>query len=216
MTGPRAGSRRGPASRDQRQSERRHIILESARQLLGDRGWHGVGIDEVGAASGLTGPAVYRYFESKQALLTEAMSHAAEQMWSSLPADTDSSLEAFVDSHVRFVLANADLVELWYREARHLSPKDLRTQRRLQRQYIERGVEALLARWDPADRGDDEGPERDHARVMVRAAIGLVHSVAHSEERLDPEQGRPLLVDMALAALDCRWPAPRPTEVASP
>jgi AcrR family transcriptional regulator len=205
-----------PATRDQRQSERRTIILESARQLLGDRGWHGVGIDEVGAASGLTGPAVYRYFESKQALLTEAMGHAAEQMWSSLPPDADSSLEAFVDSHVRFVLDNADLVELWYREARHLSPGDLRAQRRLQRRYIERGVDALLARWSALDGEEAQGQDREQARTMVRAAIGLMHSVAHSDERLDPGRLRPLLVDMALAALDCRLPAPRRTEVEPP
>ncbi len=181
-----------------RQEQRRRVILESARQLLRDHGWHAVAIDEIGAASGLTGPAVYRYFDSKQALLTAAMSHAAEQLWSSLPAGEAGGrpgLEAIVESHVRFVIANADLVELWYGEARHMPTEERRTQRRLQRRYIERWVDALTAR-RPA-----LAPEA--ARTMVRAAIGLIHSFAHSEgRRQDPEQQRTILVDMALAALD--------------
>ncbi len=176
-----------------RQQERRRVILAAARQLLRDHGWHAVAIDEIGAASGLTGPAVYRYFESKQALLTEAVSHAAEELWSTLPPGDDVGLEALVDSHVRFVLDNTDLIQLWYSEARHLPAEQRRAQRRLQRRYIERWVDALTLRrpaLDPAV-----------ARTMVRAAIGLTHSVAHSEDRATPEQ-HILLVRMARRALE--------------
>jgi AcrR family transcriptional regulator len=184
----------GPLTRASvRQQQRRQVILTSARQLLRDHGWHSVAIDEIGAASGVSGPAVYRYFESKQAVLTAAMSHAAEELWSSLPAGDDPGLEALVDSHVRFVLANADLVELWYREARHLPAQELRQQRRLQRRYIERWVAALTARRPQLGEAS--------ARTMVRAAIGLIHSIAHSDDRQDAEQVRTVLVRMALAAL---------------
>jgi len=179
--------------RDQRQEERRRMILESARHLLCDHGWHAVAIDEIGAASGLTGPAVYRYFDNKQALLTAAMSHAAEQLWSSLPVGPAPGLDAYVDSHVLFVLDNADLVELWYREARHLPVADLLAQRRLQRSYIERWVDALVAR--------RPGLDRPEATTMVRGAIGLIHSAAHADGRLDPHRSRAVLVRMALAAL---------------
>jgi AcrR family transcriptional regulator len=188
----------GPAA-SARQEERRQVILTSAGQLLHDHGWHGVAIDEIGAASGLSGPAVYRYFDSKLALLTAAMGHAAEQLWSSLPAlgsgpgGADPDIAALVASHVGFVLDNADLVELWYREARHLPAEDLRSQRRLQRSYIERWVDALVARTPSLDAVT--------ARTMVRAALGLIHSVAHSEDRRDPDVVGPILVRMALAAL---------------
>ena len=183
-----------------RRDERRQVILTSARHLLRDHGWHGVAIDEIGAASGLTGAAVYRYFDSKQALLTAALRHAAEQLWSSLP-DTappgpGDTIEALVDSHVSFVVDNADLVELWYREARHLPAEELRAQRRLQRRYIERWVDAVTAG------APHLGPVR--ARIMVRAALGLIHSFAHSDDRQDPTAVRPILVRMALAALDTR------------
>jgi AcrR family transcriptional regulator len=186
-----------------RQDERRQVILASARHLLRDHGWHGVAIDEIGAAAGLTGPAVYRYFDSKEALLTAAMSHAAEQLWSSLPEEgTAPGLEALVGGHVRFALDNADLVELWYREARHLPPDDLRAQRRLQRRYMEGWVDALTRR------RPDVGTQA--ARIMVRAAIGLIHSVAHSDDRQDPGATGAILVGMALAALDSTPSGPAP------
>jgi AcrR family transcriptional regulator len=182
-----------------RQQQRRRQILESTRQLLRSRGWHAVAIDEIGEAAGLTGPAVYRYFDSKEALLTEAMSYAAEQLWSSLPDAPDASLDSYVRGHVDFVLDNADLVELWYRQAQHLAPEVMRTQRRLQRTYMERWVTAL----------QKERPDLsiDDARLMVRGAVGLIHSVAHRtgnpyERPRDRARVRRSLTRMALAALE--------------
>lgn len=177
-----------------RRAERRAQILAAARQLLRDQGWHAVGIDEIGTASGVTGPAVYRYFTSKDALLTEALNHAAEELWSSAPPDAGAPLETWVDSHVRFVLANADLVELWYAESRHLPPDARSAQRRLQRRYLDGWVRALRAR--------RPGLAADEARTMVRGAVGLVHAVAHADARPRPGTDGPLLVRMALAALD--------------
>lgn len=177
-----------------RRAERRALILDAARHLLRDQGWHAVGIDEIGTASGVTGPAVYRYFASKDALLTEALTHAAEELWSSAPAAADAPLEAWVDSHVRFVLANADLVELWYAESRHLDPEARAAQRRLQRRYLDGWARALRAR----------RPElvAEEARTMVRAAIGLIHAIAHADTLPRPEQVGPLLARMTVAALD--------------
>lgn len=126
-----------------RQEQKRRQILDSARQLLQSRGWHSVAIDDIGEAAGMTGPAIYRYFENKAALLTAAMSYAAEQLWSSVPEGDDAGLAAHVAGHVDFALENADLVELWYSESQNLAPEMLRAQRRLQRRYMERWVAAL-------------------------------------------------------------------------
>lgn len=176
-----------------RQAERREQILASARQLLRDRGWHGVAIDQIGEASGMTGPAVYRYFANKQDLLTAALTYAAELLWSSVPGTERPGLDAYVESHTGFVLENSDLVELWYREAQNLPPEVLRTQRRLQRRYLEQWVAALVE--------ERPGLVVEEARTMVRAAIGLIHSVAHSGSAVNRRQTQPVLVRMTLAAL---------------
>ena len=48
---------------------RRELLLEAAAELFAARGFHAVGIDDIGAAAGITGPGVYRHFAGKQALL---------------------------------------------------------------------------------------------------------------------------------------------------
>lgn len=176
-----------------RQAERRQQILACARQLLRDRGWHGVAIDDIGEASGMTGPAIYRYFANKQDLLTAVMSYAAEVLWNSVPPAEHPGLEAYVRTHTDFVLENSDLVELWYREAQNLPADVLRSQRRLQRRYLEQWVTALQ------EERPDLTPEE--ARTMVRAAIGLIHSVAHSGTGVNRRQAQATLARMTLAAL---------------
>lgn len=50
---------------------RREVVAAAAATLFRQRGFNGVGIDDIGAAVGLTGPAVFHYFPNKQAVLTE-------------------------------------------------------------------------------------------------------------------------------------------------
>jgi AcrR family transcriptional regulator len=134
--------------REARSLERRQRLLDATRELLRQDGWHNVAISDIGAAAGISGPAVYRHFRSKEELLVAALDHAAGRLWSGLPDDdgrpAPDLLVAYVDSHVAFAVENSDIIELWYQEARHL-PKPARTaQRRLQRRYIERWNDVLL------------------------------------------------------------------------
>ena len=48
---------------------RREQLLQCAADLFSARGYHAVGIDDIGAAAGISGPGVYRHFPGKQALL---------------------------------------------------------------------------------------------------------------------------------------------------
>src|SRR5215204_5412030 len=52
---------------------RREQILAVAAQLFARRGFHGVSIADLGAAVGISGPALYRHFPGKEALLTELL-----------------------------------------------------------------------------------------------------------------------------------------------
>ena len=48
---------------------RREQILAAAAELFARHGFHGVGIDDIGSAVGISGPALYRHFRSKDAML---------------------------------------------------------------------------------------------------------------------------------------------------
>jgi AcrR family transcriptional regulator len=68
-------------SRSQRRRERsRDEILDAARTVLEARGLQGLTMDEVARAVGLTKPALYYYFPSKDALLGELHHRSFAQM----------------------------------------------------------------------------------------------------------------------------------------
>ena len=55
---------------------RRQAILDAATRLFSSRGYADTGIDDIGEAVGITGPAVYRHFTSKQELLVAVLERA--------------------------------------------------------------------------------------------------------------------------------------------
>lgn len=65
VTGRQRARTRLPA--DQRRAQ----LLAQAARLFMQRGYAGVGIDEIGAAVGISGPAVYRHVTGKEQLVTE-------------------------------------------------------------------------------------------------------------------------------------------------
>ena len=48
---------------------RREVIVTAAADLFARSGYAAVGMDDIGAAAGVTGPAIYRHFDSKAAVL---------------------------------------------------------------------------------------------------------------------------------------------------
>lgn len=46
-------------------------IMDAALNLFSEKGYAAVGVDEIGAAAGVKGPAIYHYFRGKEAILTE-------------------------------------------------------------------------------------------------------------------------------------------------
>jgi AcrR family transcriptional regulator len=55
-----------------RPKDRKAQIAQVAAELFCARGYHGVGLEEIAAAVGISAPAVYRHFENKYAILVLA------------------------------------------------------------------------------------------------------------------------------------------------
>jgi AcrR family transcriptional regulator len=176
-----------------RDRDRKHKILSAARRLFRERGFHSVGIDDVGAAAGISGPGVYRHFAGKQELLIAALPKA-EEMWGRSEGREDITLEVLVRRHVRFAVNNASLLALWYQEQHNLPEQYRRSQQRLHRRYVDEWVVQLRARRADLDEAE--------ARVRVTAAIELAHRVDELERLLDSDRLEAVLTQMTLAALD--------------
>src|SRR5882762_8505104 len=63
-----------------RRRSRREEILEIAMGLFVSRGYHGVSMDDIGAAAGVTGPALYHHFAGKEAMLVAALNPVSESL----------------------------------------------------------------------------------------------------------------------------------------
>ena len=59
---------------------RREQILATAAELFASRGYHGVSVADLGAACGISGPALYKHFPSKQAMLAEMLVSISEEL----------------------------------------------------------------------------------------------------------------------------------------
>ncbi len=76
----------GRVSQAQARENRERIVATAAR-LFRERGIAGVSVADVSAAAGLTHGGFYKQFESKEALVTEAIAYAFAEQASRLEAD---------------------------------------------------------------------------------------------------------------------------------
>ncbi|MER6116277.1 TetR/AcrR family transcriptional regulator [Streptomyces sp. NPDC001743] len=160
---------------------RREQILKEAARLFAERGFHGVGVDEIGAAVGISGPGLYRHFPGKDAMLAELLVGISERLLAggrrrvSEDAAGDGSpealLDALIEGHIDFALDDRPLITLHDRELDRLREADRKRVRRLQREYVEVWV-AVVRDLHPAL------PEHE-ARATVHAVFGLLNSTPH-------------------------------------
>jgi AcrR family transcriptional regulator len=177
---------------------RRDQILATAAEMFASRGYHGVSVADLGAACGISGPALYKHFPSKQAVLAEMLVSISEELLRvgrervEAAGDPGAAVPALVDWHVDFALRHRPLIVVQDRDWESL-PTEAREQvRSLQREYVDLWAAQLRLR--------DDGLDLPTARAMAHASFGLINSTPHSGLLPDARM-RELLTRMAGAAL---------------
>jgi AcrR family transcriptional regulator len=194
-----AGRRRSP------DPGRRERILGAAAELAARRGFHTVGMADIGAEAGIVGSGIYRHFGSKDAILVALLDRVmarlqdgAAQIIASAPDDRHA-LSALVRDHIRVAVEDRSVLAVYHREVHNLPEDDRRRLRRAQRHYLEDWVHVLAPlRHDLAD---------GELRLAVHAAIGAIQSTLFFRSGLDPQRLAALLDGMAHACLGVA-PAP--------
>lgn len=184
-------------------AENRLAILQAAAQLYRERGFTGVGVADITRAAGLTHGGLYRHFESKDALVAEAASHAFEWNLSELEApgaDEHAGTETFLQKAVDAYLSprhrdgvghGCPVAALAADAARETGPIA---------DAFANGIGhymALFARWRPdgSETAQLEPADRARAIAMLSTMVGgLILARATA-------QGLPALSDEILATL---------------
>ncbi|HEX3614344.1 MAG TPA: TetR/AcrR family transcriptional regulator [Sporichthyaceae bacterium] len=183
---------------DSRTPRQRELIAAAAR-LFAQHGYHAVGINDISGALGLTGPAFYRHYPSKEAVLVAILddaitTHLQEvgDLARAIP-DARTALGAIIGNHVKFVFDHSADIVTWRTEFRSLPESDRHRLRYLQRLYTEEWVRALNQLRPVLD--------IEQIRTMCQGAISLIQSATEFTNKLTRAEQEPLLTAMALHVL---------------
>ena len=159
--------------RSTQKADRRARLLREAAALFAERGFAAVTTVELGEAVGMSGPALYRHFASKEAVLTELLIDASERLLEGCDAIVGESpgpldaaaaravLARLIAFHMEFATAEPDVIRIQDRELAGLPRDAAHRVRRLQRQYVDA--------WDAV-----------LAETRLLGVFGLLNSTPHS------------------------------------
>ena len=186
------------AARQTKGERTREAIMTAAAELFRDRGFRETSLSDIGAAAGVSGPAIYRYFTSKGELLSVLIEEAAI-VWRGtvdevLNEDTppEVTLERLIEAAVTLQLRNGNLRDVFNKEYRSLDDDARRRVARIERVRMAEWVH-LLSEVQPG-LGDQE------ARAAVTMVDGMLRSITALTD-MDHEQLARVMKDMVLGGL---------------
>ncbi len=180
-------------------TRRRAAILAAAADLFRDRGFRATSLDDIGAAAGVSGPAIYRYFSSKHELLSLLIEEAAVA-WRVTVDDVLSeeapplvTLERLIDAAITLQLESGNLRAVYHQEVRSLDDAARRRLARIDRVTMAEWVH-LLCEVRP-------GITDEEARAAVVMIDGLLRSIASLHTGLGRDRLAATMKAMALGGL---------------
>lgn len=178
---------------------RRTVILDTAARLFAERGFGGVGMDDIGAAVDASGPSLYWHFPNKQALLEAVVVDAAERFAAAVAeAGPDPDVEALARAMVGAVLERPHQVRTLLLERHRLTTGH---------EEVTAAEARNLAVAVPALRRLNPGLDDDVVRLRLFTLLGPLFTLAPP-----PPVARGRLEDLvvpAIVALGAAPPAPR-------
>jgi AcrR family transcriptional regulator len=189
--------------RSKAKSDRRSQLIAAAERLVAERGFLAVRLEDIGAAAGVSGPAIYRHFPNKEALLVELLVGISTRLLAGARNVVDNAggpadaLDGLIDFHLDFALGESDLIRIQDRDLGHLPVAAKRQVRKSQRQYVEI--------WVQVQRDLDPTLGEEDARLAAHAIFGLLNSTPHSVKQVTAAEtarsSRAVLRAMTVAAL---------------
>ncbi len=169
--------------RSSQKADRRARLLTAAAALFARRGFAGVTTVEIGEAVGMSGPALYKHFPSKDAILAELLVDAsarlregAREIVQATPSTDAARARTVIDElvafHLGFATAAPDIIRIQDRELAGLAPEANHRVRRLQREYI--------ADWDAVLAAAVPALSEAERQTRLLGVFGLLNSTPHS------------------------------------
>jgi AcrR family transcriptional regulator len=195
---PRPGST--PSARG---AARREAILTAAAQLFAERGYAAVGMDDIGAAAGVTGPAIYRHFGAKASVLTAVFDKVIDavivdpdvigEAHAATDEDPATRLRHLVTGYAAAVSGRRGLMAVFIREVHSLPAED--------RALLDERQRALIGLWRSLLARVHPEWDRERVRTAVHGAFGMLNAVGTFESPLTDRELAGQLGELAVTAL---------------
>lgn len=173
---------------------RKAQLADAAAELFGRRGYHAVSVNDIACAAGVTGPAMYRHFGSKQDVLAHVLITGLEVFGQvtkeALTAGPDPVTQ-LLDAVAGLAVERREITALWRWQGSHLERGDQTT--------IRRAGARIMDRWSVALRATRPELSAEDAEVLCWAALSVFGSI--SVHHLSVPRKR---FESLLAALACR------------
>lgn len=150
--------------------ENRERILDNAAQLFRERGFDGIGLNDLMQAAGLTRGGFYGHFESKDDLAAKALARALASNREQWRRQSDRSLAGWVhgylsDTHREQVGTGCSLAAL---------AADVARSGPAVREVFTGGVKALLGALAPQMPGPDDTERQAQAMALLSTMVGAL------------------------------------------
>lgn len=190
-----------------RPRDRKNQLAAVAAELFCERGFHEVGITDIAAAAGITGPALYRHFSDKQAILAHVVLVAIDQLTTTSQhalddgaAPVPDQVEAMLHNVGRLSVERRDISALWRWERRNLTAEDQR--------LVRKRSNELVAGWTGMLRSARPVLSEPDAAMLCWAALAVLGSPAVHSTRIGRRRYVDLLVDASRRTLHADLPKP--------
>ena len=195
-----------PADADgrKRPKNRKVQLALAAAELFCERGYHGVGLGDIATAVGISGPAIYRHFPNKYAILVFATRQLVDAALAATdePAgqDPESRLDALLGALARLAVESRRACGLYQWEWRYLADEHCRE--------FESDLGVLVRRLvRPLTDVRTELAEAD-ANALVRAALSVFGSLGTHRAAIARGRAEQALRRLAWAVLRGEPPTP--------
>ncbi|HEY5880620.1 MAG TPA: DUF2087 domain-containing protein [Nakamurella sp.] len=188
-----------------RGAARREAILTAAAQLIADRGYAAVGMDDIGAAAGVTGPAIYRHFGAKASVLTAVFDRvidavAYDRVETSAapgsPAQDAARLRELIVRYAEAVCSRRRLMAVFVREVHHLPADD--------RALLDERQRVLVRQWRTLLGHAHPDWDVERVRTAVHGAFGMLNAVGTFDSPLTDAELANQMSELAVNALQVK------------
>ena len=182
-------------------ARRRRQLLDTARAVFAERGFHSTSMNDIAEAAGVTKPVLYQHFSSKRDLFLEVLEDVGGRLEETIAKAAAGApgpreqVEAGFGAYFRFVAVEQDAFQVLFGGDTRRDPEFAR-QAAATEASIAASIAALI---------DIEGIEPQHQALLAHGLVGLAEGASRgwlaAEEREDPSVLAAQVAEMAWAGL---------------